>query len=628
MRSPWLIHYESAVQLALFRMGFHNLRASVSGGIVSISAIAWLTHASVPAERWQLWLGIECVSMTLGVLVWATFRRWATPGQTPDLATLRRWMWAHFGLISFDGIGAGSVGLLFVTGHTTQNLLIATAFVGAGAFSAVGNAAHNLPAFIATVLIAAGLMSQHFPVAFGADTPIVLLLCWLYAAMLGWTAIQAHATLVDTIRLRLDHERLAGEHAQAAALARQASLDKSEFLAAASHDLRQPVHALVLLVEALRQRRAHAGSRAEPVPPAEHEQDQLIASIGDSAQAISHLFGGLMELSRLESGREQPLPTPLQPAALLHRVLARHAPVAQQRGLALRWHVSPEAEAAWVHTDAVMLERCLVNLLANALRYTERGGVLLSLRTRPDGALYLAVHDTGPGIDPLDQARIFEPYVQLGNAERDRRRGLGLGLAIVRQCADRLGLTLQLRSHPGRGSAFTLRLPAVLRCPPPLIARPPSSPPDIDQLVQVLRSRRVLLIDDDTMVRDAMRSLLQSWQVDLRLAHHGQDPMLTQLTEANWQPDAVLCDYRLPGEQQGLALLGALQDRWPTTPAVLLTGEPPERVQALAEEAGFPVLYKPVSPALLASTLCALMPARSPPTHPPTPTSAAPVITP
>jgi len=599
MRRPWLTHYESAVQLALFRMGFHNLRASVLGGIVSITAIAWLTHASVPPARWALWLGIEAVSMALGVMVWATFQRWSQPGHTPDARTLRRWMWAHFGLISFDGIGAGNVGLLFVAGHTTQNLLIATAFVGAGAFSAVGNAAHNLPAFISTVLIAVTIMSVHFPVAFGADTPIVLLLCWLYAAMLGWTAWQSHATLVDTIRLRLSHEALAQREASAAAQARQASRDKSDFLAAASHDLRQPVHALVLMVEALRLRRLDAS----PAPA--QEESALIDGIDEAAHTIGRLFDGLMALSRLESGREQPQAAPLQPATLLRRVLARHTEQAAQQGLTLRARVSRSAEAAWVCSDAVMLERCLSNLLSNALRCTERGGVLLSLRHVPGGALRLGVHDTGCGIAEADRARIF---------------GLGLGLAIVQHCAERLGLDLQLQSTLGRGSHFSLDLPAALRCVAPQPAR------TVADAAPALIGRRVLLIDDDALVREAMRSLLQGWQIDLRLAHDSLDPALAALDAQAWAPELLLCDHRLPGPLSGLALLGSLQERWPHSRAVLLTGEPPERVQTQAEEAGFPVLYKPVPPALLASTLRALLP-EGPPDPLPEPPPATPPCT-
>lgn len=607
MRKFWLTAYEPEVQRELFRLGHHNLSGSVLGGIVTISVLGWLTWGTVATRNLAIWLGLELLAMALGVAVWARFRRAAAGWQQADAATLRRWMWGHIATIGYDGVASGCVGLLFAATQVTHNMILMIAFVGAGAFSAIGNAPHNLPAYLLTVVLAMGLMTQFLPVALGADAPLLIGLCWLYAGMLAWVALQAHRSLVDSVRLRLANERLAAEHDSAARQARQANRDKSDFLAAASHDLRQPVHALVLLIEALRQRRHRPAADARPD---DEEQDRLIDSIGQAAQAISQLFGGLMELSRLESGRDQPQLLALQPAALLRQVMDRHAEQARRQGLSLALRVSPRVADAWVLTDRVMLERSLGNLLSNALRYTPRGGVLLTLRPAPEGGLRLGVHDSGIGIDAPQQQRVFDPYVQLANPERDRRLGMGLGLAIVRGCAQRLGLGLTLRSRPGHGSSFTLTLPAALRCAAPSPA-PPRMPSGDDALA--LAGRRVLLIDDDPMVRAAMLSLLGGWQVDLRLAEHARDPALAELCRQGWEPQMLLCDQRLPGDVQGIELLGQLQDRWPRCAALLLTGEPPERVQAQAEEAGYPVLYKPVPAALLASTLRALMPPRPAP---------------
>ncbi|MEO8298551.1 MAG: ATP-binding protein [Burkholderiales bacterium] len=622
MRKFWLTAYPPEIQRELFGIGHHNLAGVVPSGIVLMLLVYLAVGGAAPTQGLHLWLACAVLARVLALVLWLRFRA-AARAPHPSPAAVRRWMWSHAATMSLLGLSIGLFGALFVPAEAAarsvplamHNLFLTMAFLGSVAYSAAGNGPHDLPAFLISVTCAAAAMLACVPGAYGAYAVHVAGLCLVFTVLMLWVAVKAHRLLLDTITLRLANEQLARNHAEAAAQARQANLDKSDFLAAASHDLRQPVHALVLLVEALRQRRALPRSHAEPVSGAEGEQDQLIGSIGEAAHAISHLFGGLMELSRLESGREQPQPTVLQPAALLRQVLARHTAQAEQQGLRLRARVARSAEAAWVHTDRVMLERCLGNLLANALRYTAHGGVLVTLRVRPaSGALALTVHDTGSGIAAVNQTRIFEPYVQLGNAERDRRQGLGLGLAIVRQCTERLGLALRLRSAPGKGSAFTLELPAALRCAAPEAAQATTtatSRADAPALSDALAGRRVLLIDDDPMVCDAMRRLLAGWHVDLRVAGHGEDPALAELARQSWAPEAVLCDHRLPGGQHGLALLDRLQDRWPGSSAVLLTGEPPERVQAQAEEAGYPVLYKPVPAALLHTTLLALLSARS-----------------
>jgi signal transduction histidine kinase/CheY-like chemotaxis protein len=581
---------EPGVQHALFELGFHNLRASVLGSPLTIGTIAWLTHGRATASHWQLWFGVEVLCVLLGLAVWAAFRRHAASGAQPQAATLRRWRWAHLATIGFDGVGAGLVGLLFVPGAVTQNLLIATAFVGAGAFSAVSNAAHNLPAFLVAVSVAAGLMSAFFPVAFGADTPVVLLLCWLYVLMLAWTALQARRTLVETIRLRLANERLA-------TAADAANRDKSDFLAAASHDLRQPVHALMLLVEALRR---------EPENAAAAHRTMLLEGVHEAAQSIRQQFDGLMELSRLESGRQPLQRTPFDLTALLHELVARHRAEAEQRGLDLRLAVSRPYAACWIQVDRLLLDRMLGNLLSNALRYTEHGGVLVTLRSRGEQGVQIGVHDTGSGIAVVDQTRVFEPYVQLGNPERDRRQGVGLGLSLVREGARQLDLTLRLQSHLGRGSCFSLQLPAGLRCAAP--AAPAVGPLDPSGL----RGQRVLLVDDDPLVRHAMAALMERWGTDLRTAPDGRDDTLNSVCADGWVPHAVISDQRLPGPEPGLVLLGRLQDRWPGCAALLLTGEPASRIEPAASEAGFVVLYKPADPALLAATLQALLPHADP----------------
>jgi CheY-like chemotaxis protein len=222
------------------------------------------------------------------------------------------------------------------------------------------------------------------------------------------------------------------------------------------------------------------------------------------------------------------------------------------------------------------------------------------------------VWDTGLGIAPADQARIFDPYVQVANRERDRSQGLGLGLAIVRHASALLGISVSLQSRLGRGSCFRLHLPASMLANAPaagavkLVAQEST----VVRPASWLAGRRVLLVDDDVMIQHAMQALLGSWGLDLRCAGLGDTTVLA-LCAPDWVPDCVLCDFRLPGPLDGIAMLDFLQDRFPDMVGILQTGELVQTVQERAEEAGYMVLFKPVDAHILASTLAAVLDRRT-----------------
>ncbi|MBC7620713.1 MAG: hybrid sensor histidine kinase/response regulator [Candidatus Saccharibacteria bacterium] len=418
---------------------------------------------------------------------------------------------------------------------------------------------------------------------------------------MSWVARNAHSILLENISLRFANEQLARTNADNTARAEQASRAKSEFFAAASHDLRQPVHALLLLIEAYRNQ----------VPGA--AQHPLILNISAAGQSIASLFNALMELSRLESGQEKAIPSTFDLPDRMQRLLAQVRPVAHRNHLRLRCHTARTAVQLSITTDKVLFERIVVNLLSNALRYTAQGGVLLSLRrARAASGWWLEVWDTGLGIANQDLDRIFDPYTQLANAERDRSKGLGLGLAIVQRASTLLGVTVTVHSHLGRGSCFRLHLPPsmfqqALLNTLPLSARPPAR---TVQPAVWLQGKRILLVDDDPMVQSAMQAVLGSWSLDLRCAGIG-DASALDVCGLNWVPDCVLCDFRLPGQLDGIAMLDLLQEHFPQTVGILQTAELAQTVQARAADAGYMVLYKPVQALVLESTLAAVLKPRA-----------------
>jgi len=218
---------------------------------------------------------------------------------------------------------------------------------------------------------------------------------------------------------------------------------KSRFLAAASHDLRQPLHALTLLVAALKERLSSG------------ETQQLVRHIEASALAMQELLNALLDLSRLDAGVVEAHPECFPLARLLQGIQRQFAPLAAEKGLVLQVRITQ----AWSYSDPVLVERILINLVANAIRYTESGWVSIGAR-QEEGGLRLKVWDTGPGIPKAYQDKIFEEYFQLVNPERSRDKGLGLGLAIVARLARLLGTPVNVDSEPGKGSCFSIRLPA------------------------------------------------------------------------------------------------------------------------------------------------------------------------
>jgi signal transduction histidine kinase len=378
-------------------------------------------------------------------------------------------------------------------------------------------------------------------------------------------------------RLQLIHaqqEHRIAERTRELALANEA---KTRFLAAASHDLRQPMHALALFAGELHE---------HSLPP---EAQTLSRSIERSVQALSALVESLLDLSKLDVGAvvAEPRNVALQP--LLGRMATQFAPSAQAKGIGL----SAVRTTLWVRTDQLLLERILLNLVSNALRYTERGRVLIGARPRGD-SVDLWVVDTGIGMEAHHLPRVFEEFYRARPGARDA--GLGLGLAIVRRLATLLGHDVQVISRPGRGTSIRLRLPRVqpevAECLPPSVAQLPKDG---------LRGLRVLVVDDEAATRDAIGGLLSRWDCVVAAA---EDAIGALAQARQHRPDVVLCDLALPGGPDGVGLWQSIRMLWPVPPrCVFVTGECGPELLASARATGCPVLTKPTAPAKLRAVL-------------------------
>jgi two-component system, sensor histidine kinase len=377
----------------------------------------------------------------------------------------------------------------------------------------------------------------------------------------------------------LDHMRAARDWAE------KANRGKTGFLAAASHDLRQPIHALGLYMGSLRHRPLEAGAR------------EIVDRMDGSVAALESLLNALLDISRIDAGVLVPQPRPFDLGALLHRLADEFSREAAARALRFSVRVGGVAPAC-ATADPMLVERVLRNLMANAVKYTCSGGVLVTCRPRgangPSPQWRVEVWDTGPGIAADEQERVFDEFYQAGNPERDRRGGLGLGLSIVRRLARLMKLPLALHSRPGRGSRFVLDLPAFTHALCGVASTDEK---------EVLPKMVIAVIDDDAEVRDAMRSLLQSWQCDV-LVGADADDVMRAVRAGQAAPRAVVADLRLRGGRDGVAEVARLREAFGADlPALLVSGDSaPERVRVM-QDSGLPWLAKPVSPARLRSWL-------------------------
>ncbi len=364
----------------------------------------------------------------------------------------------------------------------------------------------------------------------------------------------------------------------------------SQLLAAASHDLRQPLHALGLYAAALAARATDAALRP------------LVANVQRAVAALESQFEQLLDLSRLEAGALRPAPVRVALAPLLARVAAEQRPHAQAKGLALR--VSGTTLA--VVSDPALLERIVRNLVSNAIRYGDAGGVLLGARRR-GAEVAIDVIDTGIGIAPEHHARIFEEFFQVRTTRSSRAQsGMGLGLAIVRRLAALLGHRVEVASRVGRGSRFRVLAPAAAQRPARCTARSAAmrtTRANTHGIVGAL----VAVVDDDPAAVDAMTVLFETWGA--RVAGGcDADVVLEALAAAEGYPDLVVADLRLTDGATGIDVVRRLRDELGVNvPALLVSGDLSPAAERDARAAGLVLLDKPVVPAVLHATATALI---------------------
>ena len=572
------IQAEAEEAMLLLRVGTSTrvlLGVSAAGAVVV--SLAW----SVERGPWlALWFGAMLASQAMRI--WSEVHACQANSGRPLAQRIR--------LASLSGCGSGvaqALSLLFFPWEDAYEQSLHTVILlvmGTGAV--VYTAGHPRTYFPYMAPIVIGLaLAWWFGSTAAIERPGLALgfgaLILVYGFNLVGYARDTWAMFLNAATMRHHEAQQNQRLAVAVQEAEAASRAKTRFLAAASHDLRQPIHTIALLTGVLKLR---------------HRQDnstEVVTMLDSVVQSLSHQLDDLLDISKLDAGVVQVNRQPLSLQRFLGRRLDEVRNDAQAKGVALRLDIAHDLT---VLTDPNLLERVVRNLLNNAVKFTEHGSVRLGLRQH-QGQVVIEVADTGCGIAPEHQREVFQEFVQLNNPERDRTRGMGLGLSIVQRLCRLLDIGLELQSALGHGARFALALPVHAE------QAPAQAPASAEMLTPQL-GLTVLVVDDEAQVRRATALLLG----ELGCHCHQAENLTDALRLArDHRPDVLIADFRLRGGETGIQVVRALREHQPDMRAAIISGDiGPAQLQAI-ELAGLQLLHKPVR---LETLLALLQPAK------------------
>lgn len=496
--------------------------------------------------------------------------------------------WARrFTMVSFlSGLLWGSTSFWFLMPEYPMHMMYLLLILVGLSASAMAASAPYFPAYVAFVVPVMGMISIKLLFFTGEDLVllgvlgVIFLVFNLYYGrtqsyfnhqwlLLGYENI----ALVDTLKLQKER-------------AEKASKAKSRFLAAASHDLRQPLHAMGLYLHVL----------SEAVK--KQEEGNLVEKVTQSMHALEGLLNALLDISKLDAGIVEVHRKTISLNHLMKKLVEELGPEARERGIDIRTAYSRMN----IYSDPVLLERILRNFLVNAMNHAPGGNILIGARRKP-GQASIQVWDNGPGIPEKELANIFEEFYQVDNPERDRTKGLGLGLAIVKRTSDLLGHQVSVRSLHGKGSVFEVSVP--LSEETIGLVKPRAVSGQIPAFTK--GERHILLIDDDPAIREASVALLEKWG---GLVHAVETPEEAQeIIDNRDEPfNLIISDYRLRKGGKGTEVVDVLKQGLDYDPGVIIvTGDTSADVLNEVRASGYTVLHKPLNPAQLRMAITRLL---------------------
>jgi two-component system, sensor histidine kinase len=557
----------------LYRTALIGDRRAVLITVLGSLFVALLVERRTFSHVAWVWCA-ACVALAGARLVWIRPR----PPDDPFLTSVvhrRGWLMLLFGSSTVWGLGPP----MLLVENPSAGMLLTGIFLAAASLCAPLVVAWRsavylslIPA-IAPLLIALALGPLIGGPPASANSFLLASLAGAFLVVLERLTMAQNDSLALLLAVRFHNEDLVQQLRSQVDVAARANQEKTRFVASAAHDLRQPLHALGMFCATLDQRLQDTPERP------------LVRNMMSAIESLEESFGAMLDISRLDAGVVQPVPQAFPIRDVFRRLYQQFGGDAEARSLALRFRNTRRI----VRSDPLLLERVLANLVQNALRYTREGGVLVAARRNPAG-IALEVWDTGAGIPEDKKEMIFREFYQIDNPERDRGRGLGMGLAIVQRICQLLGHPLDLRSTVGKGSVFRVVVPVgditSIDATIPEDTLPPRKAGTVT----------VLLIDDERAIREATRELLRPMHVDVIVA--GTIAEAVELAKGSSAPvDMILSDWRLRGQENGVDAVRAVRAvTGEATPAVLITGDTSTELLKTAHECGLVVLHKPLQP--------------------------------
>jgi signal transduction histidine kinase/CheY-like chemotaxis protein len=577
---------DAQVRLQQVRLLYSQLPTSTGGTMVGALLLAVVMWDIAPVNWIVGWFA--CMAANQGWRYWL-YLRWRRTGiELADIDRAANY-WALGSLLS--GCLWGLATLLFFIPDSPVYQAFLFVLIFAVTSAAVLLIGVHLPSFYVFVLPALVPIvvrnvvegePAHLTLAFIVGVATIALLTFgrnynrvLVASLRNRFENEALARKLATQNIELERARETAERARTDA--EIANRSKTQFFAAAGHDLRQPLHAMGLFAAALTEK------------VRDPEVLHVVNSINASVDALEGLFNELLDISKIDSGVLKANPTHFELGAMLDRLRMDFEPEAFERGLKLR--IVPTT--VYLFSDPVLVERILRNLVSNAIRYTMAGGVLLGARRR-GREVSLEVWDTGIGIPPDQQSRVFEEFYQLANPERNSKKGLGLGLSIVKRLVNLLGAGVELRSVPGEGSVFKVRLPLGVRpaADPARRKKAAAAPGD-------LSGRVIVVVEDEAAVLEGMRVLLEGWGAEVVAGASIRETM-AEVEPLGRTPDLIVADYGLRDGNVGTQAITALRERFKAQiPAIIVSGSTTPAHVDEAKSIDAHLLLKPVMPAKL-----------------------------
>ena len=556
--------------------------------LVLAPLLVMLMWGKVSHVEMQIWLAVVYSVHAIEYYFWLRYR-----SNTKDISQNLEWDHLFRKLTGMAAVIWGSAGvIMFVPGDLAYQALLICVVMGLSAAAATSNPFHPPSMFIYLIGMIWPLLGR---LAWENDTThwILFGMLSMFCTYVLKSALELIRTFEQSQRRRFENELLVGallerkRDAEASRqVAEQANQAKSKFLATASHDLRQPLQALRLFSDALQD------------TAKDQETVRLAGQIGKSVNALVDMFDDLLDVSRLDAGIVEPRKQHFMLGTLFDRIYGDYAPLAQAKGLHFQLPVCTGNKCGLqnicnvvIYSDPFLLERMLRNLISNAIRYTDTGSVKVNC-TCMSGKVSLEVTDTGIGIRAETLPHIFEEYYQADNPHRDRRKGLGLGLAIVSRIESLLDCKVQVSSKPGIGSVFSFEVQMG----------------DSSNLVQPfvithshydLSSCVVALVEDDKDIREVVVDLMEQWGCRVFAGEYADDVM-RKLDIAELRPDVLVCDYRLPHGMTAIQVIKRMRELWGSQlPAVVLTGDTASETLHEIHDSGAILLHKPIAPVRL-----------------------------